>query len=180
MAAIIAAWASYTPVARAQAAGSWPADRHKQVDTVFAPWTGTTTPGCAVAISLEGALDYARGYGMSNLEYDVPITPDSIFHVASIAKHFHDDHTGNNGADAGYRANVIAFPDQRLAIVALCNGSTITPSELTRKVADVYLGDRLAAVVPPTVKAPEAELSVLAGVYWSPVSDQGMAKVRAR
>ncbi|WNG59850.1 serine hydrolase [Archangium gephyra] len=49
---------------------------------------GTTTPGCAVAISLEGALDYARGYGMSNLEYDVPITPDSIFHVASLSKQF--------------------------------------------------------------------------------------------
>ncbi|MFE8596484.1 hypothetical protein [Archangium violaceum] len=38
-----------------------------------------------MAISLEGALDYARGYGMSNLEYDVPITPDSIFHVASLS-----------------------------------------------------------------------------------------------
>jgi CubicO group peptidase (beta-lactamase class C family) len=60
--------------------------RHQQVDAIFAPWSGKTTPGCAVGISRDGTLDYARGYGMSNLEYDVPITPQSIFHIASISK----------------------------------------------------------------------------------------------
>jgi CubicO group peptidase (beta-lactamase class C family) len=368
--------------------------RHEQVDAIFAPWSGKTTPGCAVGISRDGALDYARGYGMANLESDAPITPRSIFHVGSIAKqftafsirllaqegklsleddirkylpempdygktiriadlihhtsglreqgqllnlagwrsddlateadmlwavtrqrglnyepgtealynnagytllavivkrvsgqplrafadarifkplgmtdtHFHDDHTevvprrtsayrpregggwsisipvfdhhgstslfttvgdllkweentvharvggpalvasmqtsgtlqggaatgyasglwldthrglrtvGHGGIDAGYSADVIAFPDQRLAVVALCNGATIAPAELTRKVADLYLGYlgyRLAAAPPPpAVKVPEAELSALAGVYWSRLSDE--------
>lgn len=63
-------------------------DRHQQVDALFAPWSGRDSPGCAVGISRDGALDYARGYGMANLEYDVPITPQSIFHTASIAKQF--------------------------------------------------------------------------------------------
>ena len=29
-----------------------------------------------------------RGYGAANLEYDIPITPSSVFHVASISKQF--------------------------------------------------------------------------------------------
>lgn len=366
-----------------------PADHHKQVDAIFAPWNGTRTPGCAVGISRDGVLDYARGYGMSNLEYDVAITPESIFLVGSISKqftafsiallaqdgklsldddirkyvpempdfgktitiahlihhrsglreqgqllylagwrgddmmteadmlaiaakqrglnfapgaetlynnlgytllavivqrvsgkplwafaderifqplgmtdtHFQDDHTeivrrraagyqahqdggwrisipasdyygptglfttvgdllkwqdnfvharvggqslvawmqtsarsddgvasgygggvfvrsyrglrtiGHDGVHAGYRADAVAFPDQRLAIVTLCNGATIAPTELTQKIAAVYLGDRMTPVT-PSVKVPEAQLSALAGVYWSSLTDE--------
>ncbi len=370
--------------------GALPHKRHKQVDAIFAPWSGKTTPGCAVGISHNGALDYARGYGMSNLEYDVPITPRSIFHSASISKqftafsigllaqegklslsddirkylpempdhgktltiahllhhtnglreqgqllnlagwrgddlyteadilwaltrqrglnfepgtevvygnaaytllavivrrvsgkplrafaderifkplgmadtHFRDDHTelvprrasaystregggwrisvpnidhygstslfttvgdllkwkqnlisarvggqalitslqtsgrlndgtatgyggglrladyrglrtvSHDGMDGGYRTDAILFPDQQLAIVALCNGATIMPEELTRKVAEVYLGGRMKNVMPPAMKLPEAELSALVGHYWSPLTDE--------
>jgi CubicO group peptidase (beta-lactamase class C family) len=93
MAALVSVSASAAQISLAGAqtasrSGDVPADRHKQVDALFAPWSGTTTPGCAVAISRDGVLDYARGYGMSNLEYDVAITPDSIFHVASVSKQF--------------------------------------------------------------------------------------------
>jgi CubicO group peptidase (beta-lactamase class C family) len=391
MAVVAVACAGQVDFVHAQAvsAADGSADRHKQVDALFAPWNGTTTPGCAVAISRDGVLDYARGYGMSNLEYDVAITPESIFNVASVSKqftafaigllaqegklslqddirkyvpelpdyghtvtiahmlhhtaglreeshllylagwrsedprteadtlrisakqralnfapgtevvysnthytllatvvhrvsgmplrvfaeermfrplgmtdtHFQDDHTevvrrrawgyralegggwrvtlptsdqygagnllttvgdllkweenliharvggralvdamqtsatqndgqaigyggglrvgryrglrtiGHDGLDAGYRADVVAFPDQRLVIVALCNGATIAPGDLTRKVADAYLGDRLVTETLPAVKVPEAELSALAGVYWSAASD---------
>jgi CubicO group peptidase (beta-lactamase class C family) len=368
-----------------------PTDRHRQVDAIFAPWNGKTTPGCAVGISRDGVLDYARGYGMSNLEYDVKITPQSIFHIASISKqftafsigllaqegklsldddirkylpempdhgktikithlihhtnglreqgqllnlagwrgddlyteadilwaltrqrgvnfepgtevvygnaaytllavivrrvsgkslrafaderifkplgmadtHFHDDHTevvprrasayspregggwrisvpnidhygstslfttvgdllkweqnlidarvggqaliaslqtsgrlndgtatgyggglrlaehrglrmvSHDGMDGGYRTDALLFPDQRLAIVALCNGATIVPTDLTRKVAEVYLGERMKNVMLPTaVTLPEAELSALVGAYWSPLTDE--------
>ena len=31
---------------------------------------------------------YLRGYGMANFEYDIPITPSSVFHVASVSKQF--------------------------------------------------------------------------------------------
>jgi CubicO group peptidase (beta-lactamase class C family) len=60
----------------------------KEIDAVFAKWDNTRSPGCAVAVSRSGQIVFARGYGMSNLEHDVPITPDSIFHVASISKQF--------------------------------------------------------------------------------------------
>jgi CubicO group peptidase (beta-lactamase class C family) len=35
-----------------------------------------------------GELVFARGYGAANLEYDVPITPSTVFHVASVSKQF--------------------------------------------------------------------------------------------
>lgn len=383
MVAIVAAWAAQA------SAATWPADRHKKVDAVFAPWNSTATPGCAVAISTDGVLDYARGYGMSNLEYDIAIAPDSIFHVASVSKqftafsigllaqegklsldddirkylpelpdhgnkvtiaqmlhhtaglreefhlmylagwryedprneadalwisakqralnfvpgteplysnphytllgivvqrvsgislrkfaderifrplgmtdtHFQDGYTevvrrrasgyraaesgkwrvnvprsdyvgasnllttagdllkweenfvharvggralvdwmqtsgklnngeaigyggglrigqyrglrtiGHDGADAGYRSDVVSFPDQRLVIAALCNSATIDPNALTRKVAEAYLGDRLPSEVLSSVKVLEAELSALAGTYWCAASD---------
>ncbi|HKP30055.1 MAG TPA: serine hydrolase domain-containing protein [Gemmatimonadales bacterium] len=59
-----------------------------RVDSVFATVNTTATPGCALGISREGRLVYARGYGMANLETATAITPASIFHVASISKQF--------------------------------------------------------------------------------------------
>jgi len=58
------------------------------IDGVFADWDSAVSPGCALGIYLGGEIVYSRGYGMSNMEHDVPITPDSIFHVASISKQF--------------------------------------------------------------------------------------------
>ena len=45
-------------------------------------------PGCAVAASRNGAIVFENGYGMANLETNTPITPSSIFHVASVSKQF--------------------------------------------------------------------------------------------
>ena len=45
-------------------------------------------PGCAVSVMRGGDILFAKGYGDANLEYDVPITPSSVFHVASVSKQF--------------------------------------------------------------------------------------------
>ncbi|MGH8037749.1 MAG: serine hydrolase domain-containing protein [Stenotrophomonas sp.] len=385
------AMACATQSTPARAADALPVDRHAQVDALFAPWSSSTTPGCAVGISRNGTLDYARGYGMSNLEYDTAISPESIFYAASISKqftafsigllaqdgklsldddirkyvpeipdfgktitiahlvhhtnglreqgqllnlagwrsddlytqadmlwalsrqretnfepgtevvygnsaytllaeivrrvsgkslrafaderifkplgmahtHYQDDHTeivrgrasayspregggwrisvpnidyhgstgvfttvgdllkweqnlldprvggpalsswmrtsgklndgtetgyggglrlagyrgltmlSHDGVDGGYRTEATLFPDQRLAIVALCNAATTSPTELTRKVADIYLGDRMTEpALLPAVAVPDAEQAALAGVYWSPLTDE--------
>ncbi|MGE7137190.1 serine hydrolase [Luteibacter sp. NPDC031894] len=389
LATAIATCLGVAPETPAQSASA--TSRHKQVDRLFQPPDGKPSPGCAVGISKDGALDYARGYGMSNLEQGVPMAPDTVLHVGSIAKQFtafsigllaqegklsldddvrkyvpempdygktitlahlvhhtnglreqgqllnlagwrgddvyteadilrvlsrqrqlnfapgtevvygnaaytllglvvkrvsgkplrefaqerifeplgmtdsrfRDDHTAlvprrspayvaragggwdiavpnidhygstsllttvgdllkweqnlvdarvggpalikwmetsgvlndgtpieygaglrlgsyrgvrmvsHDGADGGYRADSILFPDQRLAIVALCNAGGSGPNELVRKVADIYLGDsaRGRRFAPP-VAMPEAEQSVLAGAYWSPLTDE--------
>lgn len=58
------------------------------LDSIFGDLDGTDRPGCAVSVTREGELVAARGYGMANLEYRVPIGPSSVFHVASVSKQF--------------------------------------------------------------------------------------------
>jgi CubicO group peptidase (beta-lactamase class C family) len=58
------------------------------VDRVFDAYRGTDSPGCALGVSRNGRVVYERGYGMANLETGTPITPASIFHVASVSKQF--------------------------------------------------------------------------------------------
>lgn len=79
----------------------------------------------------------------------------------------------HDGADVGFRSDALLFPDQRLAIVALCNGATTEPASITRAIADIYLEPlNLPARLAPAVRmAPEAQ-SALAGTYWSPQTDE--------
>src|SRR5215217_7432049 len=64
------------------------AERIAAIDQLFAPWDTSRTPGAALAVIRDGEIVYERGYGMSNLEHAIPITPDSIFHIASMSKQF--------------------------------------------------------------------------------------------
>jgi CubicO group peptidase (beta-lactamase class C family) len=59
-----------------------------QIDALFAPWDRPDAPGCALGVIRDGELMYARGYGMANLDDDLPITPDSAFQIASMSKQF--------------------------------------------------------------------------------------------
>ncbi|MBI3791003.1 MAG: beta-lactamase family protein [Gemmatimonadetes bacterium] len=60
----------------------------RRIDGVFAAWDHTSTPGCALGIAQGGRTVYERGYGMSDLQHAIAITPRSIFHVASVSKQF--------------------------------------------------------------------------------------------
>ena len=59
-----------------------------RIDRIFAPWAAPDRPGCAVSVIQGGDVLFAKGYGAANLEYDVPITPATVFHVASVSKQF--------------------------------------------------------------------------------------------
>src|SRR6516165_9536641 len=59
-----------------------------KVDKVFEKWNRTDSPGCALGIYKDGQIVYKHGYGMANLNDDVPITPATVFHVASMSKQF--------------------------------------------------------------------------------------------
>jgi len=84
----IAELALLSAVARAQQQTAANASLPGQIDRVFAQWDRAASPGCAVAASRDGQLLYTHGYGSANLEYDVPITPASIFESGSVAKQF--------------------------------------------------------------------------------------------
>ena len=59
-----------------------------RVDRLFARWDKPDSPGCAVGVLRDGRFIYERGYGMANLDYDVPITPRTVFYVGSVTKQF--------------------------------------------------------------------------------------------
>jgi len=60
----------------------------EKVDKLFASWDKPDSPGCALGIIQDGKLIYARGYGMANLEHNIPITSKSIFRIGSTSKQF--------------------------------------------------------------------------------------------
>ena len=60
----------------------------ERVDALFGELTQPGSPGCALGVMKDGELIYKQGYGLANLEYDIPITPSTIFHVASMSKQF--------------------------------------------------------------------------------------------
>jgi CubicO group peptidase (beta-lactamase class C family) len=45
----------------------------------------------------------------------------------------------HDGANFGYRTEILRFPQQKFSVVALCNASSADPAVLARKVADIYL-----------------------------------------
>ena len=59
-----------------------------KIDALFQQWDHEQSPGAAIGIIQNGALIYARGYGSANLDYQIPLSPDSRFYIASIAKQF--------------------------------------------------------------------------------------------
>lgn len=45
-------------------------------------------PGLALGVIRDGKIIKALGYGLSNVELDVPVTPESIFQTGSVGKQF--------------------------------------------------------------------------------------------
>jgi len=63
-------------------------DLTDKIDELFKQWDKKDSPGAAVGIFKDGRIVYARGYGMANLEYNIPITSQSVFRVGSVSKQF--------------------------------------------------------------------------------------------
>jgi CubicO group peptidase (beta-lactamase class C family) len=59
-----------------------------RVDSMFAVHNTGVRPGLAVAVVRDGRLVFSKGYGMASLEHRVPITPSTVFDVASVSKQF--------------------------------------------------------------------------------------------
>jgi hypothetical protein len=73
----------------------------------------------------------------------------------------------HSGADAGYRAEAVRSPDHHLAVVTLCNLSTINPRVLNRKVAEIVLGPAVFEPLASAVPISRGEMESVAGAYWN-------------
>jgi CubicO group peptidase (beta-lactamase class C family) len=79
----------------------------------------------------------------------------------------------HGGGWAGYRAELIRFPEQRFSVACLCNGGAINPGLLARQVADLYLADQfrqepVADAGPAAVSPSKDDLDEIAGIYVDP------------
>ncbi|MGH7575665.1 MAG: serine hydrolase domain-containing protein [Longimicrobiales bacterium] len=63
-------------------------ERARRVDALFTDRIKPTSPGCAVAVVEDGHVVFERGYGLASLELGVPITPTTVFNIASTSKQF--------------------------------------------------------------------------------------------
>ena len=59
-----------------------------KVDELFKQWDKDESPGAAVGIFKDGRIIYARGYGIANLEYALPWSPQAPSRIGSISKQF--------------------------------------------------------------------------------------------
>ena len=60
--------------------------KEKRIDQIMSKWNIDNGPGASVAVVKDGEVVFSKGYGIANLEYDIPIETNSVFHIASISK----------------------------------------------------------------------------------------------
>ena len=59
-----------------------------KVDAVFAAYDKPDSPGCALGVIKEGKLVHTRGYGMANLEHNIPNGSKLVYDIGSTSKQF--------------------------------------------------------------------------------------------
>ncbi|MEQ8331232.1 MAG: serine hydrolase domain-containing protein [Longimicrobiales bacterium] len=107
---------------------------HPGVDAVFADLDRNDGPGAAVGVLLDGEVVHRAGYGMANMDYGIPITPETVFDIASISKQFGAmaalllEEEGRLDLDADVRGYVPEVPDF---------GRTITPRHLVHHTSGI-------------------------------------------
>jgi CubicO group peptidase (beta-lactamase class C family) len=65
-----------------------PNQSNEKVDKLFAQWDRPDSPGCALGVIKDGKFIYKRGYGSANLDYNAPLSSESVFCIASTTKQF--------------------------------------------------------------------------------------------
>jgi len=58
------------------------------IDSLFAAWNKPDVPGCALGIMKDGELIYSKGYGLANMDYNIPNSDSSAYWICSISKQF--------------------------------------------------------------------------------------------
>ncbi len=58
----------------------------EQIDALMADYTDQ--PGAAIAIYQGEEILFQKGYGIANLDYDIPISPQTVFDIGSVSKQF--------------------------------------------------------------------------------------------
>jgi CubicO group peptidase (beta-lactamase class C family) len=109
-------------------------DQRSDIRQVFADLDEPESPGASVAVMRGGEVIYSEGFGSAQLEYGVPVTPETIFHVASVSKQFTAmavlllEADGRLSLDDDVRKHVPDVPDL---------GAVVTPRHLLQHTSGV-------------------------------------------
>lgn len=80
----------------------------------------------------------------------------------------------HGGADAGFRSQLLRFPDQHFSVAVLGNGADVNAQALAQRIADIYLADQMqprsaagstSTPTPKEVPIDPARLDPLVGYY---------------
>lgn len=108
--------------------------QREEVTAIFSDLDRPSTPGASVAVIRGGDIVYSEGFGSAQLEHGAPVTPNTIFHVASVSKQFTAmavlllEGDGALSLDDDVRAHVPYVPDM---------GAAITPRHLLHHTSGV-------------------------------------------
>jgi CubicO group peptidase (beta-lactamase class C family) len=91
----------------------------------------------------------------------------------------------HGGSWAGFRAELLRFPEERFSVVTLCNLADASAATLARHVAEIYLENRLSpeesrSVTPIATRTPPDGLAGSGKLYWSRETDRVCSIVARR
>jgi CubicO group peptidase (beta-lactamase class C family) len=58
-----------------------------QIDEAF-DFVSVGDPGCALGVVQNGQVAYAKGYGLANLDWGIPVSSSTVFDIGSVSKQF--------------------------------------------------------------------------------------------
>ena len=112
-------------------------------DQVFTHLDKLDSPGCTCAVMRHGEIVYSGAFGMANLELDVPLTPQSVFNVASVSKQF----TAASIALLALRGQLSLDDDIRTYVPEMPDlGDTITIRHLIHHSSGIREGGQLRSL----------------------------------
>ena len=85
---VCATWLGILGMIAAQSGLATQADKSEEIGALFAAVSQVQSPGASVIAIQNGKVLHKEGYGLANLEHDVPNTPQTKFRLGSVTKSF--------------------------------------------------------------------------------------------
>jgi len=60
----------------------------QEIDELIPSAVNDTTPGLIIGVMQNGEIIFQKGYGLANLNYDIPNSPEMVYNIGSVAKQF--------------------------------------------------------------------------------------------
>ena len=96
-----------------------------QIDSIFSQYENK--PGCVIAVIKNGEALFKKGYGLANLEYDIPINTKTVFEAGALAKQivatcvFLLEKEGKLNLDDPIQKFIPEFPEYKEGIISIKN-----------------------------------------------------------